>query len=167
MSCDSQFDFDFIVIGSGFGGSVSAYRLTTKGYRVAVLEMGRRWKPADLPRTSWSIWRWFWRPKLGLKGFFQHAVFQARDHLSRMCGRRRIDHLRGDLASTARQGMGNRQLGWTHKLESRNASALCNRGENAGSVDEQHSGAGRSVAEEDRGSRGCRTDLLLHKRGHP
>ena len=40
---DGQFDFDFIVIGSGFGGSVSALRLTEKGYRVAVMEMGRRW----------------------------------------------------------------------------------------------------------------------------
>ena len=76
MLCDNQFDFDFIVIGSGFGGSVSAYRLTEKGYRVAVMEMGRRWKPEDLPRTSWSIWRWFWRPKLGLRGFFNMRFFR-------------------------------------------------------------------------------------------
>ncbi len=40
---NNQFDFDFIVIGSGFGGSVSAHRLVEKGYRVAVMEMGRRW----------------------------------------------------------------------------------------------------------------------------
>ncbi|MGZ4836763.1 MAG: NAD(P)-binding protein, partial [Terriglobales bacterium] len=40
---EDQFDFDFIVIGSGFGGSVSAWRLVEKGYRVAVMEMGRRW----------------------------------------------------------------------------------------------------------------------------
>ena len=44
------FDFDFIVIGSGFGGSVSAHRLTEKGYRVAVIEMGRRWTPETLPQ---------------------------------------------------------------------------------------------------------------------
>jgi cholesterol oxidase len=56
------FDFDFIVIGSGFGGSVSAHRLVEKGYKVAVMEMGRRWTPDNLPRTSWSIHRWFWRP---------------------------------------------------------------------------------------------------------
>ena len=71
-----QFDFDFIIIGSGFGGSVSAHRLTEKGYRVAVMEMGRRWTPANLPRTSWSIHRWFWRPKLGLRGFFNMRFFR-------------------------------------------------------------------------------------------
>jgi cholesterol oxidase len=71
-----QFDFDFIVIGSGFGGSVSAYRLVEKGYRVAVMEMGRRWTPKNLPRTSWSIHRWFWRPKLALRGFFNMRFFK-------------------------------------------------------------------------------------------
>jgi len=76
MSRDDQFDFDFIVIGSGFGGSVSAHRLTEKGYKVAVMEMGRRWTPENLPRTSWSIHRWFWRPKLGLRGFFNMRFFK-------------------------------------------------------------------------------------------
>jgi cholesterol oxidase len=73
---DDQFDFDFIVIGSGFGGSVSALRLADKGYRVAVIEMGRRWQPDDFPRTSWSLHRWFWRPKLGLRGFFNMRFFR-------------------------------------------------------------------------------------------
>jgi cholesterol oxidase len=73
--CDGQFDFDYIVIGSGFGGSVSAHRLVEKGYKVAVMEMGRRWMPSDLPRTSWSIHRWFWRPKIGLRGFFNMRLF--------------------------------------------------------------------------------------------
>lgn len=76
MSSDQQFDYDFIVIGSGFGGSVSALRLAEKGYRVAVMEMGRRWTPKDFPRTSWSIRRWFWRPKLGLRGFFNMRFFR-------------------------------------------------------------------------------------------
>ena len=76
MSPKEQFDFDFIVIGSGFGGSVSAHRLTGKGYRVAVMEMGRRWTPENLPRTSWSLHRWFWRPKLALRGFFNMRFFQ-------------------------------------------------------------------------------------------
>jgi cholesterol oxidase len=71
-----QFDFDFIVIGSGFGGSVSALRLVEKGYRVAVIEMGRRWAPLSFPRTSWSIHRWIWRPKLGLHGFFNMYFFR-------------------------------------------------------------------------------------------
>lgn len=73
---DQQFDFDFIVIGSGFGGSVSALRLVEKGYRVAVMEMGRRWAPLSFPRTSWSIHRWFWRPRLGLRGFFNMRLFR-------------------------------------------------------------------------------------------
>ncbi len=75
-SPDSHFDFDFVVIGSGFGGSVSALRLAEKGYRVAVMEMGRRWTPENLPRTSWSIHRWFWRPQLGLRGFFNIRFFR-------------------------------------------------------------------------------------------
>jgi cholesterol oxidase len=56
--------FDFIVIGSGFGGSVSAMRLAQKGYRVAVLEAGKRWAPEDFPRTNWNVFKYFWAPKL-------------------------------------------------------------------------------------------------------
>src|SRR5271167_4435290 len=70
------YDFDFIVIGSGFGGSVTAHRLTEKGYKVAVMEMGRRWTPENLPRTSWSFHRWFWRPGIALRGFFNMRFFR-------------------------------------------------------------------------------------------
>src|SRR5579862_4172751 len=73
---NQQFDFDFIVVGSGFGGSVAAHRLTQKGYTVAVMEMGRRWNKHTLPRTSWAIHRWFWRPTLGLRGFFNMRFFR-------------------------------------------------------------------------------------------
>ena len=69
-------DFDFIVVGSGFGGSVSAHRLTEKGYRVGVMEMGCRWTPRNLPATNWKIWRWIWRPGLGLRGFFNIDPFR-------------------------------------------------------------------------------------------
>ncbi len=76
-SCQSgPYDFDFIVIGSGFGGSVSALRLVEKGYKVAVMEMGRRWTPENLPRTSWSLHRWFWRPGLAMRGFFNMRFFR-------------------------------------------------------------------------------------------
>ena len=71
-----KFDFDFIVIGSGFGGSVSALRLTEKGYRVGVMEMGRRWTPDNLPKTSWQMHRWFWRPGIALRGFFNMRFFR-------------------------------------------------------------------------------------------
>ena len=73
---DSQFDFDFIVVGSGFGGSVSTLRLAEKGYRVAVMEMGRRWTPENLPPSSWYLHRWFWEPALALRGFFRMRYFR-------------------------------------------------------------------------------------------
>src|SRR6266567_3935850 len=72
----SDLDFDFIVIGSGFGGSVAAHRLTEKGYRVAVMEMGRRWTPENMPHTNWLIWRWIWRPRMALRGFFNIRFFR-------------------------------------------------------------------------------------------
>ena len=61
-------DYDVLVIGSGFGGSVTALRLTEKGYRVAVLESGRRFSDADFPRTSWDARRFLWAPRLGCLG---------------------------------------------------------------------------------------------------
>jgi cholesterol oxidase len=76
MSSGSQYDFDFIVVGSGFGGSVAAHRLVEKGYKVAVMEMGRRWTPENLPRTNWLLHRWFWRPNLALRGFFNMRFFK-------------------------------------------------------------------------------------------
>src|ERR1700745_1326854 len=59
-----SFDFDGLVIGSGFGGSVSALRLAEKGYSVGVIEAGRRWRPEDFPKTNWSIQKLLWLPKL-------------------------------------------------------------------------------------------------------
>jgi cholesterol oxidase len=72
----AEFDFDWIVIGSGFGGSVSALRLTEKGYQVAVLECGRRFRDEELPRNYWQLRRMFWAPILGLKGILRLSVFK-------------------------------------------------------------------------------------------
>lgn len=72
----SAYDYDYLIVGSGFGRSVSALRLTEKGYRVAVMEMGRRWRPEDFPTTNWSLSRWIWRPGLALRGFFNIEPFK-------------------------------------------------------------------------------------------
>lgn len=65
---DDGFDYDVVVVGSGFGGAVSALRLTEKGYRVGVLEAGRRFTPQTLPRTSWDLRNYLWAPALRLYG---------------------------------------------------------------------------------------------------
>ncbi len=64
MTGGAPFDCDFLVVGSGFGGSVSALRLAEKGYRVLVLEQGRRLAPEDFPRSNWNLRRWLWAPRL-------------------------------------------------------------------------------------------------------
>jgi cholesterol oxidase len=61
-------DYDVLIIGSGFGGSVTALRLTEKGYRVAVLEAGRRFNDEDFAKTSWNLRKFLWAPKLGMYG---------------------------------------------------------------------------------------------------
>ena len=68
--------YDFVIIGSGFGGSVSALRLAEKGYKVLVLEKGKRWQPQDFPKSNWDLKRWMWNPALGLKGIFQMSFLE-------------------------------------------------------------------------------------------
>ena len=60
--------YDYVVIGSGFGGSVSALRLSEKGYSVCVIESGKRWRPQDFPRTNWAFWKYLWAPAFGCYG---------------------------------------------------------------------------------------------------
>ncbi|HMJ15548.1 MAG TPA: GMC family oxidoreductase [Polyangiaceae bacterium] len=68
-STDNQ--YDWIVIGSGFGGSVSALRLAEKGYRVLVIEKGRRFATTDFAKTNMELSRWLWAPAAGMRGIYQ------------------------------------------------------------------------------------------------
>jgi cholesterol oxidase len=76
-------DFDYVVVGSGFGGSVSACRLAEKGYSVCVIEMGKRWNASDFPKSTWNLRRWIWRPGLKLFGFYDMRPFR---HVMILCG---------------------------------------------------------------------------------
>ena len=60
--------YDYIIIGSGFGGSVSALRLAEKGYSVLVIEQGKRYRTEDFPKSNWNLRKYFWFPKLALYG---------------------------------------------------------------------------------------------------
>ena len=68
--------FDYIVIGSGFGGSVSAMRLAEKGYSVLVIEKGKRWQANDFPKTNWNVRKYLWLPLLKCFGFQKLTFFK-------------------------------------------------------------------------------------------
>ena len=72
----AETDLDWLIVGSGFGGSVAALRLAQKGYRVAVMERGRRYGDEDLPKSAWEARRFLWAPGLGLRGIMRNAPFR-------------------------------------------------------------------------------------------
>ncbi len=76
-------DYDYIIIGSGFGGSVSALRLSEKGYKVLVIEKGKWYIAKDFPKTNWQLKKWLWMPFLGFKGIMQLRIFK---HISILSG---------------------------------------------------------------------------------
>ncbi|MGQ4386437.1 GMC oxidoreductase [Streptomyces sp. SAS_270] len=94
---ESAYDYDVVVVGSGFGGSVTALRLTEKGYRVGVLEAGRRFTRDSLPKNSWDIKNYLWAPKLGMYGI------------------QRI-HLLGNVMVLAGAGVGGGSLNYANTL---------------------------------------------------
>ncbi|MFD3536005.1 GMC family oxidoreductase N-terminal domain-containing protein [Streptomyces sp. NPDC058664] len=94
---NTAYDYDVLVVGSGFGGSVTALRLTEKGYRVGVLEAGRRFTRASLPKNSWDVKNFLWAPALGLYGI------------------QRI-HLLGNVMVLAGAGVGGGSLNYANTL---------------------------------------------------
>jgi len=76
-------EYDYVVIGSGFGGSVSALRLAEKGYSVLVIEKGDWKNPEDFPKTNWDLKKWLWFPFFGFKGIFKLTFLR---HLSVISG---------------------------------------------------------------------------------
>ncbi|MCX5560109.1 GMC oxidoreductase [Streptomyces sp. NBC_00038] len=94
---ESAYDYDVIVVGSGFGGSVTALRLTEKGYRVGVLEAGRRFTRGSLPKNSWDLKNYLWAPRLGMYGI------------------QRI-HLLGNVMVLAGAGVGGGSLNYANTL---------------------------------------------------
>jgi len=71
-----NYDYDYIVIGSGFGGSVSALRLSEKGYRVLILEKGKWLNQDDFPKTNWNLKKWLWLPTFQFFGLFKMTFFK-------------------------------------------------------------------------------------------
>jgi len=71
-----RYDYDWLVVGSGFGGSVAALRLAEKGHRVGVVECGRRFRDEDFAETAWNLRRYFWSPLIGLRGIFRMTLFR-------------------------------------------------------------------------------------------
>ena len=68
--------YDYVIIGSGFGGSVSAMRLTEKGYSVLVLERGLRFRDEDFPKSTWNVFKYLWAPVIRCFGILQISLFR-------------------------------------------------------------------------------------------
>lgn len=92
-----SYDYDWLVIGSGFGGSVSALRLAQKGHRVGVLECGRRFTDDEMPKSTWDLRRYFFAPWLGMRGIFRLTIFK-------------------DIAIASGSGVGGGSLGYANTL---------------------------------------------------
>src|SRR5512139_1848050 len=76
MAIHNSPTYDYVIIGSGFGGSVSAMRLTEKGCSVLVLERGKRFQDQDYPKSNWNIWKYLWAPALRCFGIMQFSLLR-------------------------------------------------------------------------------------------
>jgi cholesterol oxidase len=76
-------EWDYLIVGSGFGGSASGLRLSEKGYRVLLLEKGERLDAPDFPKTNWSLKQWLWLPALGFRGLFKMTFLR---HVTALSG---------------------------------------------------------------------------------
>ncbi len=74
--------YDYVVIGSGFGGSVSSLRLAEKGYSVLTIEKGKRYRNEDFPKTNWNLRKYLWYPRIGMVGFQKLSFFSEASILS-------------------------------------------------------------------------------------
>lgn len=73
---NASFDYDYLIIGSGFGGSVSALRLSEKGYSVGILESGKRFADGDYAKSAWDVRKYLWAPFVGCRGILQMTPFR-------------------------------------------------------------------------------------------
>ena len=71
-----EYDFDYIIVGSGFGGSVSALRLSEKGYKVLVIEKGKWYRSKDFAKTNWNLKKWLWIPFFRFFGIMKMTIFR-------------------------------------------------------------------------------------------
>ena len=78
-----KLDYDYVIIGSGFGGSVSALRLSEKGYKVLIIEKGKWYSAKDFPKTNWNLKKWLWLPTFNLYGILKLTFFR---HVSVLSG---------------------------------------------------------------------------------
>src|SRR6185437_11153340 len=69
--------YDFVIVASGFGGSISAMRLAQKGYSVAVLEAGKRYRSTDFPHSNWNLRKYLWMPRLRCFGFQRMTLLKG------------------------------------------------------------------------------------------
>src|SRR5262245_5774992 len=77
LQLSSKAHYDYVIIGSGFGSSVSAMRLAEKGYSVLVLEKGKRYEDKDFAKTNWQYWKYLWLPAIGAHGILQVSVLKG------------------------------------------------------------------------------------------